>query len=375
MHTRTHTNTRPNRFVKHMIKRAELRLSQGLLASTIRDLRVATAYQKHIAHAGRQTSILHRQGTQTQALTLWRRVHVYTKHLDNAELHSSLSHDRLRLRQFLKAWKSVHTYYTHLSEAYQIVASQRMHAQQKEPLCAWSSVQKYYTRLAHAYKMVSLQRNQALQMEPLQAWNCLSAWKKRKVISSAVISNQHHHTVLQDALDCWSDLSVSLRQRRVTAADLFCQRNAELIVAYFYAFRDTMGYFCHLHSAYRHVRTRSVRKERMYTFAKWQAGYYLIRCGPVYVCMYVSIHPYVHTRNHRSVIFRVFGVHASTDRNHVYAHIMYTHIHINAYTNMLSKGFSQDWKSMFLLERERMIFITHLKPLQPKTAITDDLIW
>jgi hypothetical protein len=26
-------------------------------------------------------------------------------------------------------------------------------------------------------------------------------------------------------------------------------------------------------------------------------------------------------------------------------------------------------------ERERIIFITHFKPLQPKTAITDDLRW
>jgi hypothetical protein len=25
--------------------------------------------------------------------------------------------------------------------------------------------------------------------------------------------------------------------------------------------------------------------------------------------------------------------------------------------------------------RERIMFITHLKPLQPKTAITDDLVW
>jgi hypothetical protein len=26
-------------------------------------------------------------------------------------------------------------------------------------------------------------------------------------------------------------------------------------------------------------------------------------------------------------------------------------------------------------ERKRIMFITHLKPLQPKTAITDDLVW
>ncbi len=30
---------------------------------------------------------------------------------------------------------------------------------------------------------------------------------------------------------------------------------------------------------------------------------------------------------------------------------------------------------MAVSNRERIMFITHLKPLQPKTAITDDLVW
>jgi hypothetical protein len=69
-----------------------------------------------------------------------------------------------------------------------------------------------------------------------------------------------------------------------------------------------------------------------------------------------------------------------TNKSHCCAHAIYTYIHMHMAIQAESpqpQGPVQGTlpKVSLQTEIERISFITHLKLLQPKTAITDDLVW
>ncbi len=86
--------------------------------------------------------------------------------------------------------------------------------------------------------------------------------------------------------------------------------------------------------------------------------------------MYIYIHIYIHITNEQGpetsshVVACKYILEESTHNTHMH---MCVYIYTHTDTTDIATGLPCP------RERERIIHITHLKPLQPKTAITDDL--